>query len=447
MKKALFLAVALLTAISLYAADVDAAAARVKALNFLNGQVAQGKMKTSVANLKLMHTEMNSANSARPVYYIFNSTDGFVIVSGDDRAKEILAYGDAPADVNNVPDNVQYWLDCYKEELEYLQSHPGLVVEESKPSPRLTQGGDVQPMITAMWDQLMPYNVFCPYYENVQCPTGCAATAVAQVFYYWKYPNDSTPYLSPYFTRSLNIFVDDWYPQVFDFDNMLDVYDIHTCTGDQANAVATLMRCIGQAEQMNYGPDQSGASIYDVERAVLLLGYDQKTVKIMEKTPYDGSQEMSDENWIALMLDELYNDRPIVYMGFSYDYESGQHSGHCFNVDGYDATNNMFNINWGWGGDYNGHFAFKAFQCGSYSYNLNQQMLIGLRPTINVPEEDHMLGDVNHDQIEDIRDVALLIDYLLGQNVDICTVCGDVTGDGFVTIEDVASLIDLLLEL
>ena len=55
------------------------------------------------------------------------------------------------------------------------------------------------------------------------------------------------------------------------------------------------------------------------------------------------------------------------------------------------------------------------------------------------------VGDVNHDQSVSIDDVTDLIDYLLGCNFDICTVCADVDGSGDVSIDDVTALIDMLL--
>ena len=61
------------------------------------------------------------------------------------------------------------------------------------------------------------------------------------------------------------------------------------------------------------------------------------------------------------------------------------------------------------------------------------------------PEHGFDVGDVNHDQSVSIDDVTDLIDYLLGCNFDICTVCADVDGSGDVSIDDVTALIDMLL--
>ena len=66
---------------------------------------------------------------------------------------------------------------------------------------------------------------------------------------------------------------------------------------------------------------------------------------------------------------------------------------------------------------------------------------------VTLPSGDHgyEVGDVNHDQNVSIKDVTDLIDYLLGADNGICTICADVNGDEGVTIGDVTALIDKLL--
>lgn len=56
-------------------------------------------------------------------FYIFNAEDngGFVIVSGDDRTKEILAYSEhGSLDVDVIPENLRWWLDEYVQQIEAL---------------------------------------------------------------------------------------------------------------------------------------------------------------------------------------------------------------------------------------------------------------------------------------------------------------------------------------
>ena len=118
---------------------------------------------------------------------------------------------------------------------------------------------NVSPLLSARWDQTAPFYNQC-IFNNVQCLTGCPATSLAQVFYYWKYPTAATPSLSGYTSSGYTI------PSLpsttFDWANMKDFYGYWGTSGTAAQkaAVATLMRYIGQAEHMDYGPNGSGIS-------------------------------------------------------------------------------------------------------------------------------------------------------------------------------------------
>ena len=102
-----------------------------------------------VADVKLVHTEVNPSRSSQAVYYIFNSDQGFVIVAGDDRARQILAWGDRPLDIATMPENMKNWLDTYKRQMVFLQERPDLEVD----APRITSRSTtptILPMLTAM---------------------------------------------------------------------------------------------------------------------------------------------------------------------------------------------------------------------------------------------------------------------------------------------------------
>ena len=172
----------------------------------------------------------------------------------------------------------------------------------------------------------------------------------------------------------------------FDWDNMLDVYS-SGYTAAQANAVATLMRYVGQAEHMDYGADGSGVdadSAFLIADAFKFFGYDEETTRLVKKTSaYSGGTTLyTDAEWAAMIQEELSEDRPIVFCAVSGGFFGG---GHAFNVDGYDATTNKYHINWGWSGSYNNYFALNAFNGGGSTYNQYQQMVIGIQPPIIAP--------------------------------------------------------------
>ena len=390
MRRILLCAAVLFAAIQLLASPVDVRTAQAKAQNFVQQKLYAGKLMAPISGeMKLAHTEMNSKMLDRAVFYIFNSQNGYVIVSGDDRAEEILGYGDAPLNINTIPCNMRGWLETFKEQIEYLQAHEGMqVVTPSMMAPAL-RTASVEPLLTALWDQEAPYWNMCKI-NGYQCLTGCPATSAAMVFHYWKYPDFETPEIPAYkcelstssWGGTTYVNVPALPPVTFDWDNMLDRYTSGYNT-TQANAVATLMRYVGQAEHMAYGVDGSGIdadSVVLIADAFKLLGYDEETVQVVKKTSaYSGGQTLyTDAEWAAIMQEELSEGRPIVFCAISGGWFGG---GHAFNVDGYDATTNKYHINFGWSGTSNNYYALNTFD----GYNQYQQMVIGIQPPIKSP--------------------------------------------------------------
>lgn len=363
----------LFTALQSWAGLVDATTAATRAQQFVNSRARAGLLAAPApGSLQLVRTVTSSTNRAVPVYYIFNVGDqGFVIASGEDRAMAILAYGDRPLDVDNMPQAMQYWLDCYRQQLEFLQQHPDVVVTAS-PS---RVGQTVDPMISANWSQNAPYWNECPVFGADTCLTGCPATSLSMVFHYWKYPRQQTPAVPSYTIPTYGVLLPELPPTTFDWAGMLDNYTAGSYTAAQASAVAHLMRYIGQAEQMDYTISGSGAYGKDVLTAVKFFEYDQGA-QLLYKTDDLGYANYSDAQWAALLQDELAAGRPVVYC--AYDNYTG--SGHAFNVDGYDAASDTYHINWGWNGRGNGHFALNAFSYGDYTFGTGQQMVIGIQP-------------------------------------------------------------------
>ena len=397
MRRILLCAAVLFAAIGLSAAPVDMTTAQHKAQRFVEQKLYGGKLRAPISGeMKLAHAEMNSKMLDRAVYYIFNSQNGYVIVSGDDRAEEILGYGDAPLDINTIPCNMKAWLATYKEQIEYLQANPNLRVETpSMMSPSL-RIASVAPLLTALWDQEAPYWNQCKI-NGIQCYTGCPATSAAMVFHYWKYPDFETPEVPAYrcelstsmWGSATYVNVDALPPVTFDWEHMRDSYSGNYTT-QEADAVATLMRYVGQAEHMAYGNASAGGSGVDADSVILivnafkLFGYDEETVRMVKKTSaYSGGTTLySDAEWAAMIQEELAEGRPIVFCAIAGGFFGG---GHAFNVDGYDSSTNKYHINFGWSGDSNNYYALNSFTgCGS-TFNQYQQMVIGIQPPIKAP--------------------------------------------------------------
>ena len=376
MKKILLMLAVAVAALQMTAANVDLVTAQAKAAEFLRSQASGGKLTASQVQFVSQRTITNSSNVTMPVYYIFNTRDNFVIVSGEDRAEEILAVGDQPLDFDHIPANMQGWLNLYQKQIEYLQERPGLVVEVQSKIKAPNRIQTVAPLLTATWDQQSPYWNNCVF-DGTQCLTGCPATSLAQVFFYWKYPTAPTPSIAGYTSNGYTI------PALpsttFDWANMKASYG-WGATAAQKAAVATLMRYIGQAERMEYGPDGSGISPYRtdlISTACKTFGYDNNVRAIKKSSDY-GYSYYTDAQWATLMQNELAAGHPIVYCAIS---DEGNGGGHAFNVDGYTSSSNKYHINWGWSGAGNGDFALNAFtDIDGMTFDIYQQMVIGIQP-------------------------------------------------------------------
>ena len=341
------------------ASPVDAQAARERASRFLSAP-RTGRMMASrnAAALRLVHSEPSLAQPQATDYYVFDDGIGFVVVSGDDRAQSVLAYGDGRFDMANQPCNLRWMLEHYKTQMEYLYTHPAAQVERS-----FTSSTVVEPLLSCTWWQVTPYYNQCPKYHGEYCATGCIATAMAQVMYYWKFP-DSLPALPAYTSFTNRIPVPALPGTTLDWDNMLDGYH-QQYTVTQGEAVATLMRYCGQGTSMDYGTDGSGSGCWNQLVAMQVFGYNL-SAQLLHRDDY-GTDE-----WNALMLEDLAEGVPILYSGY------GDEGGHAFVVDGFDGS--RYHINWGWEGSGNGYFALDAFTVGHWDFSFGQEMQHRLYP-------------------------------------------------------------------
>lgn len=381
MKKILFLVAIVMAAAQAFAGPVDLAQAQAKAMHFLQSSNVNRLNGASVGNLKLLYAETGETRSATPAYYIFNADNSFVIVAGDDRAEEILAYGDGTLDMNTMPENMKFWLSYYARQIEFLQQHPGAMARKTM----LRAGTDIEPMLEALWDQGSPYYNQCPGASGTHAMTGCATTSLAQVFYFWKNPTGPTPVIPGYTTRNGQFTLQDLPSVTFDWENMLPTYRFGQYNDANAAAVAQLMRYIGQAEEMNYGVTGSDAWEDDIARACDLLGYEEAVPVYKSTINFDTDEEttyINDEDWLAEILGELQAGRPMVFCAFDYVNANHNYVGHAFNVDGYRASDGHFHINWGWSGTGNGYFAMNEFANQGANYHMGQRIVKNIYPSV-----------------------------------------------------------------
>ncbi|MDR2684014.1 MAG: C10 family peptidase [Prevotellaceae bacterium] len=332
---------------------------------------------TRIANAEAPNGVFMAEN---PFFYVFNKENGgFIIVSGDDRAKDILGYSDSGNfDINNIPDNMRWFLSCYAGEIFSLGVDDNTMPRYNAPANQ-TVTNEVTSFIQTQWNQDYPYNKFCPPFNSSagnNYPTGCVATAMAQIMKYYNYPRTGTGSHSYSLPGNVEVFEANFGATTYDWANMLDSYYYET-SETQKNAVATLMYHCGVSVDMHYAPEASGAPSSSVSFALKnYFGYDAG-VQLLQRSNYTAAQ------WDNVIKAELDAARPVYYAG-----DNGE-SGHAFVCDGYtgDSSVTYFHINWGWGGMADGLFASSALNPGSIGigggtggFNYYQQIIVGIKP-------------------------------------------------------------------
>jgi len=443
-----------LCAFNAWSGNINVTTARTVANNFIQ-QASKGSFKAHAASdIKLVHAEASSAVQGANDYYAFNiAGGGWILIAGEDRAAQVLGYSDkGRLDFSNLPTGLEGLLKGYKQEIEYLQTYTGNDLVAAQPSFNATTG--VDPLIKTSWGQEAPYFWQCPVYQGEYSAVGCVATAMAQVMYYWQYPQECSS-LPRFYCNSIRQYVPALPATTFDYSLMLKSY-CHwdwdkseliqdTYTDAQAQEVAKLSRYCGQAVEMNYSPEGSGAYTSDQLQAMKNFGYRSSAQYVQKSGWYSSSY--TTEQWEAMMKTELDAGRPILYA--ANDVNGG--GGHAFICDGYD-TQGMFHFNFGWYGTCDGWYVSTALNMthrdGDYlRFNSGHEMLVGIQPPEGwIPPTTVVAGDVNDDGQVNIADVTALIDYLLNQEAtSINTQAADMNTDNEINIADVTALIDMLL--
>lgn len=343
MKKLLFSFVLLSVWSGVSAEQISVSQAASIAEKYLGEAVNVGQ---NLAPAKMKGLQMSAES---PEYYVFNTDGkkGFVIISGDDELTELVGYSnEGEFRSENAPENLRAWLDGYAAFVRSVRDG------ESRPMRASVNNATpvVEPLVTTRWNQGEPYNLLCPYDSSVgvTCPTGCAATSMAQLINYHEWPVQGKGTKS--YNSSYGRLTVDFSKSVYDWANMKDRYEsyydedkniVNEWTDTEANAVAKLMYDCGVALEMTYGPYSSGAA--DTEMPLALCNYFNYHADLITR---DGHTV---DEFLARIKEELDNSRPLVFNG------QGSGGGHSYIVDGYDS-NDYLHVNWGWGGISDGYF-------------------------------------------------------------------------------------------
>ena len=336
---------------------IDVAQAQSIAKKFCAEAVVKNKMRKAPANAKMKLVYKSHGKKAdNNLLYAFDrgTANGFVVVAGDDRAPQILGYTDTGSfDISNMPENMRWWIQQYEQQMRYLQDNPKARLTTPKRNVNV-----VAPLLGEIeWNQESPYNANCPYMsyydedeeETVsgKAPTGCVATALAQVMRYHKWPNESKGNISyTTYTLKQNITAD--LNATYNWDLMLPTYTGVTATDEQKAEVAKLMYNVGAALQSDYTPSGTGAT--DVDVVPTLVRYFN----------YDPGARYVQRDYTAVnlyeqgLINEIEAGRPVPYGGVT-----KKNDGHFFVLDGINEDG-YYHINWGWGGLSNGYFLISS---------------------------------------------------------------------------------------
>ncbi len=319
--------------------------------------------------------------AATAPFYVYNNPEqpGWVIIAGDDRAREVLAYGDEfYFDESEMPECVQDWLESYAEQIANLDN-----AQQAAPltTTSVAAGGGkarISPMLSCNMAQGLPFNQQCPPATvggTNYCVAGCVAIAMAQIMYYYR-SSTATTSIPAYKSVKLNRDMPELPATTFNYSLMNDWYDKATNTSAGAQEVAKLVKYCAQSVNMDFGESVSSATS-QVNAFVKYFGYDKDATQV-------NREDVTAAEWENLVYTELSAGRPVY---ISARKSSG---GHAFVCDGYNGSG-LYHINWGWRGHQNGYFALNALTddnaggtgaaSGSEGYTLKMMIMVGLQPS------------------------------------------------------------------
>ncbi len=310
-----------------------------------------------------------------PLLYFFNAENGFVVISGDKSAPPVLSFSDHQLynDSDVVPP-FEMWINHYADQIREIKKQHIIQTQYVSQwedilsgAPAFRSGDEVEPLMLSKWDQGEYYNYYCPKDaagDNGRVVTGCVATAMAQLIYYYRFPETGTGSYS---------YTDEHYGvQSADYGNATYNYNAMCDEPTSINTeIAKLIYHFGVGVDMHYGPDGSG--MFNHSAARVLRTY----FKYSPETEYL-YRDSTDLNWDSVIVSHLNRRMPLYYAGWSVP----NINGHGFICDGYKIVDSAyyFHFNFGWSGYMDSYYYTNSLIVGSYNFNLAQELIINAYP-------------------------------------------------------------------
>lgn len=336
---------------------------------------AQGLMPTrsmSISESQLIYTAEDDRQEA--TMYVFGAKDnnGFFLLSADDAAAPLLGYSDSGQfSLENLPPQMKWWMEEYSRQISYARANNIPAYSTRSETDRKA----VAPLLKTLWNQNAPYNNLTPLINEKHAPTGCVATALAQVMKYWGYPRKASGTGTATVSTSQEELSFNLAEENLAWSSMLDSYSSGAYSDEQAHAVAYLMKVAGYASKMQYGRDASSAFSYLAGKALI------NNFSYNPKMQYCNRDYFSAADWEELVYNEVASGRPVLYGGQSTSV------GHEFVCDGY-SGDGYFHFNWGWSGMSDGYFLLDSLNPDALGtggglgggFNFGQDVLVGVQP-------------------------------------------------------------------
>ena len=356
---------------NLLAKPVSSTMARQKAMTFIHARGIQAN------TLRQETIRTDTKKQATPPYHIFNQDGdkGFVVVAGDDIAGDIMAYSDkGNLNPEQMPEGVKALLDGYAAEIEAMKKAQAHKAASTSNTASTTLRQAITPLIETRWGQGSPYNAECLMANGRQAAAGFGACAMAQVLYYYRTKVNATEI--PAYTTTKGETYDALPAPAIEWQDMLTDYGDNA--GSEAEyAVAHLMMYAGRAIKTSYGSTTSTADIANCPGALSsLFGFENNAVMLQR-------DQCGTDEWEEMIYNELQHGRPVIYAA-----SNSLNSTHIFICDGYDGQD-LYHINWGQGGDYDGFYRLQAFNLTShnapnstttYGYSMSHKAVVGICP-------------------------------------------------------------------
>ena len=286
-------------------------------------------------------TRSSQANE-QPAYYIFTNPNDkkFVIISGESKLNELVGYGDKMTEnPNDQPPYFKLFLKEYERVVKEVRSKAATTTPQ-RPIKR-----KVEPLLTCKWSQYDPFNKYTPLSNGQHTPTGCVATATAQVMFYNKWPKNRPQDYIASTGDDAKKSATYWWDEMKNTTN-----DMRTEHSRQA--VGVLMSDIGKAVNMRYYYRGSDSNLQYACNA--LRDKFDYTVRYLDKNFLPANDFLNE------VMQEISDGYPVLVVG----------GPHAFVYDGYDEQG-LIHTNWGWGGENDGYFDINIVTLNVSGFALN----------------------------------------------------------------------------